>query len=132
MDEGRRRLDYRRADPRVSLTVLAVDDWYTHVSLCGRVVELADDEGLAGIDRLSCHYRGRALSAGDRGRVNAWIEVDSWHRWARRRPTAADRRLTSASRSPGPERAGRNRAAGLIMTAGATSHDRDGVAWRST
>ncbi len=38
MDEGRKRLDYLREDPRVSLTVLDADGWYTHVSLQGRVV----------------------------------------------------------------------------------------------
>ncbi|MGZ4616653.1 MAG: TIGR03618 family F420-dependent PPOX class oxidoreductase, partial [Actinomycetes bacterium] len=51
MDEGRKRLDYLRKDPRVTLTVLDADDWYTHVSLQGRVTELQDDEDLADIDR---------------------------------------------------------------------------------
>src|SRR3954463_13738968 len=51
MDEGRRRLDYLRHDPRVSLTVLDFPGWYTHVSVQGRVVELYDDEGLVDIDR---------------------------------------------------------------------------------
>jgi PPOX class probable F420-dependent enzyme len=83
MDEGRKRLDYLRADPRVSLTVLAEGDWYTHVSLQGRVVEMADDEGLAGIDHLSRHYRGRDYPTRDRRRVNAWIEVDRWHGWGK-------------------------------------------------
>ena len=81
MDEGRKRLDYLRADPRVSLSVLAAEDWYTHVSLQGRVVELSDDEGLAGIDRLSQHYRGRPYPQRRRGRVNAWIEIHRWHGW---------------------------------------------------
>ena len=81
MDEGRKRLDYLRADPRVSLSVLAAEDWYTHVSLQGRVVELSDDEGLAGIDRLSQHYRGRPYPQRRRCRVNAWIEIDRWHGW---------------------------------------------------
>jgi PPOX class probable F420-dependent enzyme len=82
MDEGRARLDYLRRDPRVSLTVLDGDDWYRHVSLRGRVVSLEDDRGLAGIDRLSQHYRGAPYRNRQRGRVNAWIEVDSWHAWA--------------------------------------------------
>lgn len=81
MDEGRKRLDYLRADSRVSLTVLEAGDWYTHVSVQGRVVEMSDDEGLAGIDRLSKHYRGRPYTNRHRGRVNAWIEVDRWHGW---------------------------------------------------
>ena len=81
MDEGRKRLDYLRADPRVSLTALAEGDWYTHVSMQGRVVEMSDDLGLEGIDRLSKHYRGRPYANRDRGRVNAWIEVERWHGW---------------------------------------------------
>ncbi len=81
MDEGRKRLDYLRKDPRVSLTVLDEESWYTHVSLQGRVVEMQDDEDLADIDRLSVHYRGRPYPQRDRGRVSAWIEVDSWHGW---------------------------------------------------
>ena len=81
MDEGRKRLDYLRADERVSLTALAEGDWYTHVSMQGRVVEMAEDLGLAGIDRLSKHYRGRPYPDRERGRVNAWIEVDRWHGW---------------------------------------------------
>ena len=83
MDEGRKRLDYLRQDPRVSITVLDRDDWYTHVSIQGRVVEMSDDEGLAGIDRLSQHYRGTPYRNRRRGRVNAWVEVDRWHGWGK-------------------------------------------------
>ncbi len=81
MDEGRKRLDHLRADPRVSLTVLDGDDWHSHVSLQGRVVELTDDMELAEIDRLSRHYSGRPYPNRERKRINAWIEVDSWHGW---------------------------------------------------
>jgi PPOX class probable F420-dependent enzyme len=85
MDESRRRLSYLREEPRVSLTVLADGDWYTHVSLQGRVVEMADDADLSGIDSLSRHYTGNAYPVRDRRRVNAWIEVESWHGWGRMR-----------------------------------------------
>ena len=81
MDVGRKRLEHLRADPRVSLTVLAENDWYTHVSLVGRVVEMRDDEGLVDIDRLSRHYTGREYRNRERGRVSAWIEIDRWHGW---------------------------------------------------
>ena len=81
MDEGRKRLAYLRADPRVSLTALERDDWYTHVSVQGRVVEMYADEGLTDIDRLSQHYRGKPYSNRQRGRVSAWIEIESWHGW---------------------------------------------------
>jgi PPOX class probable F420-dependent enzyme len=81
MDEGRKRLEYLRADPRVTLTALKEGDWYTHVSVQGRVVEMRDDEDLADIDRLSQHYGGGPYRMRDRGRVSAWIEIDRWHGW---------------------------------------------------
>jgi hypothetical protein len=64
----------------VTLTVLA-EDWYSHVSLQGRVVEMTDDAGLADIDRLAKHYNGRPYSNRERRRVSAWIEIDRWHGW---------------------------------------------------
>ncbi len=81
MDEGRKRLDHLRADPRVSLTALAEDGWYTHVSVQGRVVDLVDDEDLSDIDRLSRHYSGNPYPNRDRRRLSAWIAIDSWHGW---------------------------------------------------
>ncbi|PWI05842.1 PPOX class F420-dependent oxidoreductase [Streptomyces sp. NWU339] len=81
LDEGRVRLKHLRRDPRVTLTVLDEDNWYTHVTLIGRVVELKDDEGLADIDRLSRHYTGNPYPNRARARVSAWIEVDRWHGW---------------------------------------------------
>ena len=86
MDAGRKRLDYLRADPRVSVTVLDDNDWYTHVSMQGRAVEISADEGLAGIDRIAFHYTGSPYSNRSRGRVNAWIEIDRWHGWGALRP----------------------------------------------
>ncbi|HCA84812.1 MAG TPA: PPOX class F420-dependent oxidoreductase [Streptomyces sp.] len=81
MDEGRKRLGHMRDDPRVTLTVLDDSNWYTHVTVIGRAVEMRDDEGLADIDRLSRHYVGKQYAQRDRGRVSAWIEVDRWHGW---------------------------------------------------
>jgi PPOX class probable F420-dependent enzyme len=81
MDESRRRLAYLRQDPRVSLTALKQGDWYTHVSVQGSVVRMADDEGLADIDRLARHYTGKPYRVRDRRRVSAWIEVARWHGW---------------------------------------------------
>lgn len=81
MDESRRRLDYIRSDPRVTVTVLAADDWYTHVSVQGRVAQLRDDLDLIDIDRLSRHYTGKPYPTRDRSRVSAWIDVDRWHGW---------------------------------------------------
>lgn len=83
MDEGRKRLDYLRRDPRVSITVLDLAGWTTHVSMQGRVTELVDDENLTDIDRIATHYTGKPYSNRDRGRVSAWIEPDRWHSWGR-------------------------------------------------
>src|SRR4029078_11842592 len=80
MAEGRRRLEYLRENPRVSLTVLDGDEWYRHVSLHGRVT-LVDDADLVDIDRISTHYLGSPYGQRDRGRVSGWIEIDSWHAW---------------------------------------------------
>jgi PPOX class probable F420-dependent enzyme len=86
MDEGRKRLDYLREDPRVSLTALDEAGWYTQVSLQGRVVEVYDDEGLADIDRLARHYGRDRYGNRDRKRISAWIEIDAWHGWGSARP----------------------------------------------
>ncbi|WP_432482696.1 TIGR03618 family F420-dependent PPOX class oxidoreductase [Kineococcus esterisolvens] len=81
LDAARARLRHLRADPRVSLTALARDDWYTHVSVQGRVVEFRDDPDLVDIDRLSQHYLGTAYPTRDRARVSALVEVERWHGW---------------------------------------------------
>jgi PPOX class probable F420-dependent enzyme len=90
MDAGRKRLDHLRADPRVALTVLAEDNWYRHVSVVGRVAELADDADLSGIDRIASHYTGSPYSNRANARVNAWIEIERWHTWAGGRPMEAE------------------------------------------
>ncbi len=85
MDAGRARLRYLREDPRVSLTVLADGDWYTHVSIQGSVVEWRDDEDLADIDRLARHYgRQEGYPTRDRPRVSAWVGIDRTHTWGAR------------------------------------------------
>lgn len=81
MDHTRVRLRHLRRDPRVTLTALDESGWYTHVSLVGRVTEIADDEGLADIDRLSRHYGGRPYPNRESPRVSAWMAVDRWHGW---------------------------------------------------
>jgi PPOX class probable F420-dependent enzyme len=86
MDESRKRLEYLRRDPRVSITVLGAEDWYHHVTLVGRAAVIEDDPDLEAIDRLSIRYTGEPYAQRDRGRVNAWIEVESWYAWAVARP----------------------------------------------
>jgi PPOX class probable F420-dependent enzyme len=81
LDEGRIRLEHIRNDPRVSLTVLDEGDWYTHVTVVGRVADIYDDEGLADIDELSRHYTGEPYANRDRARVSALIDVDRVSGW---------------------------------------------------
>lgn len=81
MDTDRRRPEHMRADPRVSLTVLGTADWYHHVTLRGRAVGIEADP-MEDIDRISRHYTGEPYGERDRGRVSAWIDVDSWYGWA--------------------------------------------------
>ena len=82
LDSGRARLEHLRRDPRVSLTALAEGDWYTHVSVQGRVGEIVDDEGLRDIDRLSQHYTGEPYGRRDRPRVSTHLTIERWHGWS--------------------------------------------------
>ncbi|MDF9715807.1 PPOX class F420-dependent oxidoreductase [Nocardioides sp. ChNu-99] len=81
MDEGRVRLQHLRRDPRVSLTVIDQADFYTHLTLIGRVVDIHDDPDLVDIDALSRHYTEQPYARRDRLRVSAVIEVDRVHGW---------------------------------------------------
>ncbi|GAA1869617.1 PPOX class F420-dependent oxidoreductase [Asanoa iriomotensis] len=85
LDAKRARLKHLHADPRVSLTVLARDDWYSHVSLQGRVLSITDDVGLRDIDRLARHYTGDAYTNRERARVTAQVEIERWHVWGKLR-----------------------------------------------
>ena len=87
---GIKRVEHLRQDPRVSLTVMDADNWYRHVSIIGRVAEMADDPDLSGIDRLSTQYLGNAYGQRDRPRVNAWIEIERWHTWEGGRPMGVE------------------------------------------
>jgi PPOX class probable F420-dependent enzyme len=83
LDATRARLKHMRRDPRISLTVLASDDWYTHVSVQGRVLSIADDEGLRDIDRLAEHYTGKPYANRTSPRVSCQVEIEHWHGWGR-------------------------------------------------
>jgi len=81
VDASRLRLEYMRNDPRASISVLADDSWYRHVSLLGAIASIEDDPDLAGIDRLAVHYTGKPYPTRDRARVGAWLEPERWHAW---------------------------------------------------
>ena len=69
LDATRARLKHLHRDPRVSLTVLDSADWYTQVSVQGRVGEITEDVGLREIDALSTHYTGRPYPDREHPRV---------------------------------------------------------------
>ena len=81
MDDTRVRLEHLRRDPRVTLTILDEDSWYTHVSLIGKVEGLTADEGLTEIDRLSTQYTGKPYPNRESPRTSAWLTVEKWHGW---------------------------------------------------
>lgn len=81
MDESRLRLSFMRRDPRVSLSVMERGNWYRHITILGRVLELRDDHDLADIDRLAQRYTGRPYRDRSRKSVSAWIEPDRWYEW---------------------------------------------------
>jgi len=81
MDESRKRLQYLRSDPRVSITVLDKDVWYRQVTLQCRVASIDPDPDLADIDRISRHYTGNDYADRKRSSVSAWLEVESWYAW---------------------------------------------------
>ena len=93
MDHRRVRLMHLQRDPRVSVTVIDRDDWYRHITLSGRVVEMQNDHDLADIDRLAQRYTGEPYKTRDSARVTAWIEVERWHGW----DASGERKVTNAS-----------------------------------
>src|SRR6201988_1409091 len=76
MDEGRKRLEHMRSDPRVALDVLDESGWYTHLSIIGHVDERRDAAALADIARLPRKYTGKPYPQRERRRISAWIAVD--------------------------------------------------------
>jgi PPOX class probable F420-dependent enzyme len=81
-DSGRARLQHLRSDPRLSLTALAMGNWYTQVSIQGRVGPIVDDVGLKEIDRLALHYTGQPYKDRERARVATRVEIERWHGWS--------------------------------------------------
>jgi PPOX class probable F420-dependent enzyme len=81
MDASRVRLGYMRRDPRVSLTVVNLAQWYQQVTLLGRIVSIEEDPGLADIDRLARRYTGRPYRDRSRKSVSAWLEPERWYGW---------------------------------------------------
>lgn len=81
IEQGRARIRHLAADPRIALTVMGVDSWYSHVSIQGRVVRVEIDPDMSVIDRLSQHYTGKDYPVRDRQRVSHVIEIDRLFTW---------------------------------------------------
>ncbi len=81
MDESRVRLGYMRRDPRVSLTVIDIQQWYRQLTLMGRAVTIEEDPDLADIDRLARRYTGKPYRDRNRDSVTAWLEPERWYGW---------------------------------------------------
>lgn len=77
-DCERVRIKHLQRDPRTTITVLAGEDWYTTISIQGRVIGWDEDADLAQIDRISRHYTGADYPVRDRPRVGARIKVLQW------------------------------------------------------
>ncbi|MDV7243694.1 MULTISPECIES: pyridoxamine 5'-phosphate oxidase family protein [Rhodococcus] len=86
MNADRARLKHLQNNGHVSLTVLAADDFGTHVSIQGHVVSIRPDEGLGDIDRLSRHFLGKDYPARERPLVTVHVEIDRWFGWSGGRP----------------------------------------------
>jgi PPOX class probable F420-dependent enzyme len=80
MGHDSHRLRHIRGNPRVALTMLG-DDWYSHVSVLGRAVELREDDDLADIDGLSQRYEGVPYEDRDYRGMTVVVEIDRWHTW---------------------------------------------------
>ena len=82
MDEGRRRVEHLRADPRVSMTVMDVANWGAHVSLQGRVVSLERRRGPARTSTAwPCATSAGSTRSARTAAITAWIEIDRYHAW---------------------------------------------------
>ena len=85
LDAKRARIKHLEKDPRISLTVLPKDDWYSHVSLQGTVVSMGEDVDLKDIDRLSRLYTGNEYANRENPRVTVQVEITHWHAWGKLR-----------------------------------------------
>jgi len=75
--EGSLKAKNTRRDPRVSLSVIDMDDPYAEAQLRGRVVERRPDGDCRGMDAISRKYTGQPFPfRNPEGRVVLVVEVD--------------------------------------------------------
>jgi len=78
MGAASQRARHLRRDPRLSLTVLG-DSWYTHVSLLGRAVSIAEDTDYSALDALAQWYTGAPYTDHESPSLTVTAEVERWH-----------------------------------------------------
>lgn len=81
MEATRLRLGWMVRDGRVALSAIDPDNWYRHISLLGRIVEIYEDDDLADLDRLASRYIGDRYPDREAQRVSAWMQPDAYHGW---------------------------------------------------
>src|SRR5699024_10040903 len=81
LDADRVRLQHLRRHPRVAMTILAAESWYSHVSIQGRVAQIPDAPYLPHIDSLAPHHTGDAYPVRDRARVDVRIDIERLRTW---------------------------------------------------
>jgi PPOX class probable F420-dependent enzyme len=74
------RLRRIRQNPAVALTALA-EDWYAHLSISGRAVEIGRDPDLVDIDALSTLYTGAPYVHRDFDGTSVRVAIDRWETW---------------------------------------------------
>ena len=81
MEATRMRLAWMAHDGRVALSAIDPENFYRHISLLGRIVDIYDDADLVDIDRLARRYVGGPYPDRDARRVSAWMQADAYHGW---------------------------------------------------
>ena len=81
MEATRMRLAWMAHDGRVAFSAINPENFYHHISLLGRIVDIHDDPDLVDIDRLSRRYTGGPYGVRDASRVSAWMHADAYHGW---------------------------------------------------
>jgi PPOX class probable F420-dependent enzyme len=75
--EGSLKAKNTRRDPRVALSIVAMDDPYSEAQLRGRIVERRPDEDFKGMDAISHKYTKQPFPfRNPAGRVVLVVEVD--------------------------------------------------------
>src|SRR5699024_5810304 len=79
LDADRVRLQHLRRDPRVAMTILSAESWYSHVSIQGRLASITHAPDLPCPDSLAPHYTGEKSPRPSSPRVAVRIDIERLH-----------------------------------------------------